>query len=352
MKENLIDFRHLVASGEELNPAQIEKVASMLTSEQIEDDDKAAFLREFSKRGETDKEFCGFVTAFRSFSKNPKLEAFSDHAIDLCGTGGDRSGSFNISSFVSILLAAGGVRVIKHGNRSISSKCGSADLLEGLGIRLETEPAILQASMEELNFCFLFAPHFHPSFKNLAPVRQKLASEGIITMFNRLGPCLNPASPAHHLLGVYDPAFLNQIAYTLKHNGGESGWVVHGYLSDEESNGVDELTACGLNLVKMYGTKKESEKSKLLPSDWKQTRCSQNDLLGGSLKKNLMIVDDLLNGTAHPGLKSTVLINASAALYICGKVDHLEVGVDYATQLLEDGSVKNWIDKAANFYSR
>ena len=154
MKVSLNDYSELLASGYNLDRIQIAQVAGLLIDNGVDEDSKCAFLKRFSAKGETDEEFAGFVSEFRKLAKNPQLDDYADRAIDLCGTGGDRSGSFNISTFVSLVVAAG-VPVIKHGNRSISSKCGSADLLEALGIPMETDPEKLNASLSELNFCFI-----------------------------------------------------------------------------------------------------------------------------------------------------------------------------------------------------
>ena len=351
MNDNLQDYTDHISSGKHLDDNHVYEIAGLLTSEEVVEGHKFLFLKTLAQKGETDEEFSAFVSAFRSFAKNPELEAFSEQAIDLCGTGGDRSGSFNISTFVSIVVASSGVSVIKHGNRSISSKCGSADLLEALGIPMETNPQKLQASLSELNFCFLFAPHFHPTFKSLAPVRQSLAKEGVITMFNRLGPCLNPASPAFQILGVYDPSYLNQIAHCLTKNGGKAGWVVNGKIDEGSNTYIDELTSCGTNLVQSYGSARSKIQS-LTPDYWGEEFHPFDHLRGGDLKENLTILKNLLEGNAPPGLLSTVLINTSTALWISGKVQSLEQGILQAKELIDSGKVMNWLKKAETFFSK
>jgi anthranilate phosphoribosyltransferase len=351
MKDPLSEYSRLLESGIDLEPDQVCLAAQQLTDDHVEDGQKYIFLQNLATKGETNEEFTGFVSAFRKMAKNPQLEEFSAHSIDLCGTGGDRSGSFNISTFVSLAMAAGGVPVIKHGNRSISSTCGSADLLEALGIPMETDPQKLKSSLAELNFCFLFAPHFHPAFKSLAPIRKKLAEKGTITMFNRLGPCLNPAAPAHQILGVYDSAYLGQIAHCLAQNGGKSGWVVHGCLNSGMQDRMDELTACGTNYVQPYGTLGSTEIS-LKPDHWGMETHPPIHLKGGDLEQNLKILQSLLSGNAPSGLLATVLMNISTALWIAGKVASLDDGISQAKELLEGGTVARWIQKAQNFFSR
>lgn len=351
MTNLLLDYSQSISAGFDLDSDQIPSIANLLIADHVDDDSKYEFLKNLSEKGETNDEFSGFVSAFRKLAKNPCLEEFSGEAIDLCGTGGDRSGSFNISTFVSLVVAAAGVPVIKHGNRSISSKCGSADMLEALSIPMETDPERLKASLAELNFCFLFAPHFHPAFKSLVSVRKKLAAQGVVTIFNRLGPCLNPATPAHQILGVYDPAYLDQIAHSLVTNGSKSGWVVHGTIGGDSPTRIDELTACGSNLVCPYGQEKHSLIT-LDPGYWGMKTFPSSDLTGGDLRQNLSILHGLLNGDCPAGLKATIIVNASSALWISGKVKSIEAGIDRATELLSDGSVLRWLDKARDFFSR
>jgi anthranilate phosphoribosyltransferase len=351
MKNTLLEYVPYLDSGNDLSFDQITEAASLLINESINLESKSDFLKSLANKGETNVEFSGFVSAFRSFARNPELEDYSDQAIDLCGTGGDRSGSFNISTFVSLLVAAGGVPVIKHGNRSVSSKCGSADLLEALGIPLETQSDRLKASQDHLNFCFLFAPHFHPAFKHLAPVRKALAGEGVITLFNRLGPCLNPALPAYQILGVYDPAYLEQIAHTLKANGSKSGWVVHGKTADNTSLKMDELTACGPNLVRAYGMDGGNQTTTFSPNHWGQATHPSTDLKGGSLEQNLLIFDSLLTGKAPPGLRASIIMNASTAFWVAGKVKSLTEGVEQAKELLDGNGLSSWLNKARKFFA-
>lgn len=351
MTNPLQEYSELLESGMNLNPDQIPRIAEHLVDDRLEENSKFTFLQKLSNKGETDEEFTGFVSAFRELAKDPKLEEFSGRAIDLCGTGGDKSGSFNISTFVSIVVAAAGVPVIKHGNRSISSKCGSADLLEALGIPLETDSAKLKSSLAELNFCFLFAPHFHPAFKSLAPVRKRLAEEGVITMFNRLGPCLNPAAPAHQILGVYDPAYLDQLAHCLVKNGSKSGWIVHGIVNGNALSRMDELSACGPNLVRPYGTGKDTVMT-LPPEHWGLGTFPCSDLYGGDLKQNLSILKSLLRGDCPSGLHATVLINVSSALWIAGHVESIEHGVERGKELLAGDCVTRWLSKAQDFFSK
>ena len=229
----------------DLTRSHIKTAIDLLIQEAGDPSSKADFLVALADKGESQQEITHFVSIFRELAKNPELEEFAPRAIDLCGTGGDKAGSFNVSTFVSFVIASAGVPVIKHGTRSISSKCGSADLLEAIGIPLEAELSRIKEGLKELNFAFLFAPSFHPAFKNIAPVRKELAARGIITIFNRLGPMINPARPAFQLLGVYDPRFIQKMGQALKENGLTGALIGHGKIQEDQNSGLDELTACG-----------------------------------------------------------------------------------------------------------
>ena len=321
-----------------------------IAHEKVSVESKKCFLRALSEKGETHEELAIFIREFRKLSINPELEDFAPNAIDLCGTGGDKAHSFNISTFVSFMVASAGIPVIKHGNRSISSKCGSADLIEGIGIPLSPSLALIRKSMEELNFTFLFAPNFHPAFKHIAPVRKALAEEGVITVFNLLGPTINPATPSNQLLGVYNPNLLQKIGSALTYNNVDSGLVVHGLVNDPEIRGVDELTSCGINQVFGIGKLAMPEIENWTPEKWNTTVGTFSQLSGGDLDENLKIMNSLLEGSASDSLRDSVLMNAATAFWIQGKSSSLEEGMELASSLLINGTVKQWLDKATNLF--
>jgi len=340
----------LLKQGTELSKEQISASVGLLTDDQIEGESKKRFLIALSEKGESEEEFTEFVRCFRGLARNPEIEDWAGEAIDLCGTGGDRSGSFNISTAVSFLLAASNTTVIKHGNRSISSKCGSADLIEAVGIPLEADVRTRKECLKRFRFNFLFAPSFHPAFKSIAPVRKNLAAEGRITIFNRLGPTLNPAEPAYQLLGVYSPSHLGQISRALSENGGKGGWVVHGKLKDGQ--GVDELTSCGDNCVSGYGSSATDKHAILSPSAWGQKIYPHNQLKGGDLATNLEILFNLANGSCPAGLLASILINAATALKIVGKVGSLGEGVEFTKSVIETGKLKKWLSDIHEFFAK
>jgi anthranilate phosphoribosyltransferase len=280
---------------------------------------------------------------------DPGVEAWADRAIDVCGTGGDGSSTFNISTAVSFIVAAAGVPVFKHGNRSITSKCGSADLLEGLGIRLDLPHEQIRQSLDELNFCFFFAPAFHPAFKEIMPVRKAMAAEGKRSIFNLLGPLINPGRPAHQLLGVFAPHWVELLAEALDTLELSAGLVVHGF--PEEGRALDELSCAGTNKIAGFG-KLSGQSGALSAIDAGLPSCDFSELAGGDLDENLAILDALLSGegaTVPTGLRNSILLNAGAALWVSGKGSDLKEGIQIADTLLQDGSVARWLARAREF---
>ncbi|PXA02968.1 anthranilate phosphoribosyltransferase [Coraliomargarita sinensis] len=339
----------LVAAGQNLQPDQAAEAARLMADAEIAQAKKQAFLVAFAAKGETAEEVAAFAGAFRQMAIDPGVEAWADRAIDVCGTGGDGSSTFNISTAVSLIVAAAGVPVFKHGNRSITSKCGSADLLEGLGIRLDLSHEQLRQSLEELNFCFFFAPAFHPAFKEIMPVRKALAAEGQRSIFNLLGPLINPGRPAHQLLGVYAPEWVEPLAGALDALELSAGLVVHG--QPEAGRALDELSCAGTNKIAGFG-KLSQHSGALSASDAGLPECSFADLAGGEVDENLAILHSLLSGEGDPvpaGLRNSILFNAGAALWAAGEAPDLKAGAEAASTLLEEGRVARWLESAREF---
>jgi len=348
----LSQLTNLLLQGSDLDRSQVRSSIDLLVNEETGRDQKIDFLEALAKKGETARELSEFVSCFRELSLDPELQEFAPRAIDLCGTGGDKAGSFNVSTFVSFVLASAGVPVIKHGNRSISSKCGSADLLEAIGVPLAPDLKILQEGLEELSFAFLFAPSFHPAFKHIAPVRKELATRGIITIFNLLGPMINPARPAFQVLGVYDPKYLEKIGQALQGNDLTGATVVHGAIENSEVAGVDEITACGENLLFGFGEIATQNVERWSPAKWGMETYPFEHLSGGDLSENLAIMQSLLDGQAPKGLRATVAMNASVAFLTCGKTKSLEEGIELTDSLISDGKVKAWIGEVSAFFKK
>ena len=349
--DTLKNLTAILKRRENLTKEQIKLSIDMLVSEQIDFSDKESFLISFSQKGETISEIASFIHYFLKLSTDPELSDFSENAIDLCGTGGDKAGSFNISTFVSFIVAAAGIPVIKHGNRSISSKCGSADLLEAIGIPLEVEKNKRQEGVKFLNYAFLFAPAFHPAFKHIAPVRKELAKKGIITIFNILGPMINPARPGYQLLGVYSEKLVSKISESLDQSGKKGGFVIHGIIKGNPTvQGIDELSSCGENIVQGFGYISSTKKTIWGLEQFGFEPAPIEHIAGGDLSKNLQIMEQLLNGNASTGLTDSILMNASLAFLTTGITDNLEEGVELAKKLLQDGTVKTWVEKVTAFF--
>lgn len=337
-----------VAEGIALQTDEAEAAAHLLLTDVIPTAEKEAFLVALADKGEAPAEVAGFARAFRALAYDPGLGEFAERGVDLVGTGGDGVGSFNISTSASFVVAAAGVPVLKHGNRSITSKCGSADLIEAVGINLTPDDQTLRRSLRELNFGFLFAPSFHPAFKQLMPVRQSMAAKGRRSIFNILGPLINPSRPAHQLLGVFAKNWVKPMAGALDTLGVKRGLVVHGTLPDER--GMDELTCAGANTVAVLENG-EVTQAQWDIADFGLEPCSQASIKGGSLEDNLQILDALVKGKGDKGLTDTVSLNAGAALWATGKAGSVKEGVALARETIDSGAVRAWLKQLKIFYS-
>jgi anthranilate phosphoribosyltransferase len=345
-------FTEILTSGVDLTIEQAGAVAELLTRPDIPVAEKQTCLLALADKGETATEVVAFARAFRSYAVNPGVEEWAGRAIDVCGTGGDGSGTFNISTAVSFIVAAVGVPVFKHGNRSITSKCGSADLLEALGIRIDAPKEGLHDSLRELNFCFFFAPAYHPAFKEIMPVRRVLAEAGRRTIFNLLGPLINPGRPAHQLLGVFSEQWVQPLAYALDDLGLKAGLVVHGRASSGEA--LDELSCAGENHLAGFGKLSGVAKT-LKASDLGLPECDFSDLAGSDVAGNVAVMHALLSGSADAvpaGLRNSVLLNAGLALWISGRVSEMTAGVALAEETLRSGRVETWLKRARSFYEK
>ena len=349
--QTLKALTHKLAAGSDLDAQEVYLAAAALKEAEVPADDKEAFLLGLSAKGESAIEVAAFAAAFRNYAVDPGVDAWAGEAIDVCGTGGDGSGTFNISTAVSFIVAAAGVPVFKHGNRSITSKCGSADLMEAIGIRLDAPHDVLRKSLEELNFCFFFAPAFHPAFKTIMPVRKALAAKGQRTLFNLLGPLINPGRPAHQLLGVFSKEWVEPLVSALNELGLKSGMVAHG--TPKKGLRLDELSCAGTNYVSGFGSLSGTQGS-LNSDDAGLPTCDFDELAGGAVADNLKVMETLLSGAYESlpqGLVNSVLINAGAALWIANKAENLKAGVAIADELLKSGAVADWLLRIRAFYN-
>ena len=337
--------------GKDLTSDQAIVAASLMASPKVNSKAKETFLIALSDKGETATEVASFAAAFRKLAIDPAVEAWASHAVDVCGTGGDGSSTFNISTAVSFIVAAAGVPVFKHGNRSITSKCGSADLIEGLGIRLDAPHEVLRESLKELNFCFFFAPAFHPAFKEIMPVRKVLAEQKRRSIFNLLGPMINPGRPAYQLMGVFAQAWVEPIAGALDEIGLTAGLVAH--CTPAEGLNLDELSCVGRNHVAGFGSFR-SHSGDLRVEEAGLTRCGLESLRGGDVDDNIRTLNLIFNGQRKEvpdGLINSILLNAGAAFWITGRSTDLRSGVDIASEFLDSGRAGQWLKKAQSFYA-
>ncbi len=346
----LSDLTLRLNQGLELDSAAIASAAAALAepSDEAGDETKAAFLRALAAKGETPAEIAGFAEAFRDRALDPGVGDQAARAIDVVGTGGDHTGAFNISSLVVLTLACAGVPVMKHGNRGITSKCGSADLLAGLGFKLDAPPEKLRAALRELGYVFFFAPAFHPAFKHIAPARKRLAAEGRRSIFNVLGPLINPGRPAHVLMGVFSEEWTPRLADTLQRLGAAGGLAAHGRI--DAARGVDELTSATDTRVRGFGRNRDLD-TVWRPEDLGVRRADFADLAGSDLEGNLAIVEALLAGRGPSGLADTVALNAAVALWICGRASTPSEAVPHARELLLGGAVRAKIRATREFFA-
>jgi len=348
--QTLEQLSERVVAKIDLSVDEARSAAAQLADESVAESQKGAFLLALAEKGESADEVAAFAAEFRERAVDPGVSEWAGRAIDVCGTGGDGSGTFNISTAVAFLLAAAGVPVFKHGNRSITSKCGSADLMESLGIELQPSADRLRDSLRELNFAFFFAPAYHPAFKSIMPVRKALAAEGKRTVFNLLGPLINPGRPAHQLLGVFSPVWVAPLAKALGTLGLRGGMVVHGQPAPGAA--LDELSCAGANICAGFGRLADA-KGDIDPREFGLSACEVADLAGGGVEANRATLEALFGGRGNEvtgGLRDSVLLNAGAALWSAGVADDLRDGIDRAREILDSGRAGDWLARAQSFY--
>ncbi|ACB76874.1 anthranilate phosphoribosyltransferase [Opitutus terrae] len=344
----LAELTTSLVAGQNLGPAEVESAALALMETEETDEAKTAFLAALAAKGETADEVAGFARAFLARAVNPGVEKWAPQAIDIVGTGGDHAGGFNISSLVVLVLASAGVKVMKHGNRGITSKCGSADLLAGLGVTLDAPLTKIRHALDELGFVFFFAPAYHPAFRHIAPARKALAAQGKRSVFNILGPLINPGRPAHSLIGVFSQAWVPKLAAALDALGTRAGLAVHGVIDPQR--GIDELTTATPNLVRGAGRLRDVN-AEWNPADFGLRASPFAELQGGDLATNLAITQAVLAGRGPTGLVDTIAFNAAVCLWIVGKTGSVKEGVPIARDLLLGGAVAEKISATREFYA-
>ena len=291
----------------------------------------SAYLTAMSMKGETIEEITASAKAMRAHS----VKLLDDREVlEIVGTGGDGSNTFNISTTSSIVISAAGIPVAKHGNRSASSKCGAADVLEELGVDINIEPEKSLACLDEINLCFMFAQNYHRSMKYVAGVRQELSTR---TMFNILGPLTNPAGATMQVLGVYDKSIVEPLINVLANLGVKSALSVYGMDGMDEISPSDNTFVCELKNGEIMSYEISPEYFGMEPA-------SKKDLEGGDAKVNAEITKAILEGEKGPK-RNAVLLNSAAGFYVAGKVESLREGVDLAAEIIDSGKALNQLQK-------
>lgn len=335
---------HLTASiqaGSHLSGAEARAAAAWLLDGPASDDavaERAAFLGALARKGETPEEITAFAELFLERAVDPGLrpEDVPGPLIDVCGTGGDQLGLFNVSTTAMFPLAAAGAVVVKHGNRAITSRSGGADVLEALGIRIDQSPAEFAERVKRTGIGFLFAPLYHPAFKAAIPVRKMLAANGQRSIFNILGPLLNPVRPAFQLTGVFARELTPVYAEILNRLGRRRAWAVHG--TTQEGQPMDELSTLGPNLICETHNGCLLPARPLHPASLGLAAASVPELAGGDAAANARILVAVLEGRDRGPKRDLVILNAGAAILVCGLAPDLETAMALAAAKLDDGS--------------
>jgi anthranilate phosphoribosyltransferase len=330
------DNLNKIIAGIDLTEMEMSNVMMDIFSGELNDVQVGGFMAALATKGETYEELAGAAKVMRK--KAVKIQVNQNNVVDTCGTGGDGLNTFNISTTNAFVVAGAGATVAKHGNRSVSSKCGSADVLEKLGVNLETPPEIVEEAIAEIGIGFLFAPKFHGAMKYAGPARQQL---GIRSIFNMIGPLSNPAAADCQLVGVYSPDLTEMFANALNNLGVKRAFVVHGH------DGLDEISVCDNTRVSELnnGSVKTYD---INPEDYFEDLADHSDLKGGDVELNASITEKILGGEKGPR-RNITLINAAAALVSCGKAENLKDGIKVAEESIDSGAAFEKLKQLVQF---
>lgn len=323
-------------SGVDLNNADVGYAVTLLLSDKTDDEVKAEFLTALHRKGESAEEIVAFVHFLMERAIDPTIDPseLAGPMIDVCGTGGDGLNFFNVSTTIMFVLAAAGAVVIKHGNRSVTSTCGSADVLEELRVPIHLGPADLRECVKRHGLGFIFARQYHPAFRALAEMRKHLARQNTRTVFNLLGPLLNPVRPSRQLIGVFAPRLTSLFAEVLQQLGRTRAWVVHGL--GEEGAGMDDVSISGATTVAELIDGKVT--SAVLDVNWLGIpRASIAELNGGNSKENAATLEGILAGKITGPKRDMVIVNAAAGFIVAELARDLKDGIDLARAQLESG---------------
>jgi len=330
-----------LGAAQTLDDVEIHLAVEQLTDEKVPAAVKAAFLNALAQKGETPGEIAAFARTLRDKSIQPPLDAGirAREILDVVGTGGDRLSTFNISTTVALVAAAAGVLVAKHGNRAHTSPVGSADVMEALGIPFDLGPEDAVRSLHRHNFAYFFAPQYHPAFRHIIPARKLCAERGQRTIFNFLGPLLNPARPSAMLVGVPQPDLCEPFARVLQSLGVRRAMVVSGAARDESGalRYLDELSPLGPTTIAEFYQERGLACSRLSPESFPLQPVALADLRGGDREVNATIIRRILRGEERGPKRDAVLLNTAAALFVAGKTKSLVAGWDLAAEIIDDG---------------
>lgn len=329
------EFLRILQSGETLSENQMLEAMTKIMDGHAAEVEIAAFLTGLAERGETAEEITGAAKVLRAKARTIKAPPGT---VDCCGTGGDGTGTYNISTAVALVAAACNVPVAKHGNRAASSKSGAADVLENLGVNLTMPTDALELALEDIRFAFLMAPNHHAAMKHVAPIRKKL---GVKTIFNLLGPLSNPADTKFQLVGVYDRKWIRPMAEALKNLGSERAWVVHG------SDGLDEITTTGPTFAAMLENGKITERE-ITVDEFGLIPSRPEALKGGDAAVNAHALRRLLNGEKS-AYRDIVIANAAAVLCIHGSAKTLHEGAEKSAAAIDDGLAEQTLQNYIKF---
>ena len=323
-------------AGIDLNAGDVGLAVALLLSDTTEDSLKADFLIALHRKGESVEEIVYFVQQLINRGLDPLIDPknVAGPMIDVCGTGGDGIDLFNVSTTIMFVLAAGGAVVVKHGNRSVTSRCGSADVLEALGTPFDLPPAHLKECAERLGLCFIFARQYNPAFRAIAELRARLARENIRTVFSLLGPLLNPTRPARQLIGVFSPHLTSVFAEVLRRLGRERAWVVHGLT--ETDAGIDDISISGATILAELLQGKVI--SGVIDSRWLNIPASAlDDLRGGDAAENAVHIEGILSGEIKGAKRDLTLVNAAAGFVVAGLARDMSDGIALAREQIDSG---------------
>lgn len=343
----LLALRQQLDERSPLTTAQVSAAVAALVDEMTSPEVKAEFLTALARKGETTEEIVAFATELRLRSLQPKLdrETREREILDVCGTGGDQLNTFNISTTVALIAASANITVAKHGNRAITSQSGSADVLEALGVAIDLTPDQAAQWLRDHHFAFFFAQKYHPAFKQIGPARKLCAQRQQRTIFNFLGPLLNPARPSAQLVGVPRPELCQPLATVLQKLGVRRAMVVSGRIDGQEKTFLDEISTLGETMIAEFYHDRALATSSLNVTQFSLQPTTLQALAGGDRMANARIVREILDGADRGSKRDAVLLNAAAALFVAGTTKSMIDGWVRAEELIDSGRARSKLDE-------